>query len=229
MIAKVYKSHEFALDNRTMTKADLASSECTQTGSHYREDMILVSEILAGHKASFDLFYDQYYDKLFRFCVTRLDDEDAVYDIVQQTMERVVRYLKTYEGKASLYTWCCRICSNLIAAWYTTEAKHKAVSDDEEDVFSIIDRLSEQSVSDLQRFEISRVIQFVINGLPDNYCRILEQKYINGDSIDTISIKEEMSYVATESLLARARRKFKFDLENLTGLPLSKFLEEIES
>lgn len=63
----------------------------------YQSDKVLVSRMLAGHEAAFDQFFDIYFPRLYRFAVTRLDnDADAAEEVVQAALCTAIAKLATY-------------------------------------------------------------------------------------------------------------------------------------
>ena len=73
-----------------------------------QDDIKLVNRVLAKERGAFDEFFAIYFGRLMRFCRTRVHDEQAIEDIVQDTLIKAMRKLHTYRGEALLYTW--RFC-----------------------------------------------------------------------------------------------------------------------
>src|SRR5210317_1628920 len=77
------------------------------------QDRDLARRVAAGEKDAFDHFFHEYFPRLFRFTLTRVNnDPDLAEEIVQRTMCIVVRKMGTYRGEALLFTWLCQICRN---------------------------------------------------------------------------------------------------------------------
>ena len=73
-----------------------------------------------------------------------------------------------------------------------------------------------------RREELSRLIQVALDGLPPRYGDALEWKYIEGYSVREIAGKLGLSFEATQSLLARAKRAF----QDIYGTMLRPVIEE---
>ncbi len=186
--------------------------------SHER-DQATTKRMLTGDEGAFNEFYDTYYDRVFRFCRRRVDQEETVYDVVQQTMEKALKYLNTYRGEASLYTWLCQICRNELSSWFKRSGNDPSLHvsiDDNPSIRAIVESagLEDKRTQDTQS-DISELVHVAIDGLPTRYASVLELKYLRGLSVAEISSEIELSYLATESLLARSRRAFKSLLEDL--------------
>ncbi|MEQ8691270.1 MAG: RNA polymerase sigma factor [Pseudomonadales bacterium] len=184
----------------------------------HQNDIEITRRIMAGDDRAFDEFYETYYDRLFRFCLRRVGHIDPVYDLVQQTMEKALKYLKSYRGEASLYTWLCQICRNEIATWFKRPennlSEHVSI-DDNPEIMGILESEGEATVREETRYEFAQIVHLAIDALPVHYADILERKYLQGATVEDISHDLGMSARAVESLLARARRAFRALLDDL--------------
>ncbi|MEQ9450228.1 MAG: RNA polymerase sigma factor [Pseudomonadales bacterium] len=185
----------------------------------HQNDIEITRRIMAGDEHAFDEFYETYYDRLFRFCLRRVGHIDPVYDLVQQTMEKALKYLKSYRGEASLYTWLCQICRNEIATWFKRPennlSEHVSI-DDNPEIMGILESEGElATVREETRYEFAQIVHLAIDALPAHYADILERKYLHGATVEDISRDLGMSARAAESLLARARRAFRALLDDL--------------
>ena len=177
------------------------------------DDIALVKALLKGDNASFNLFYNTYFPRIYRFCRLRLDDEDACKDIVQQTLTNAMRALNTYRGEASLLTWLCQIGRNEIAAWCKKNRRHQQESFDHNPgllaaIESMPSSLEGQAISQPDD-ELRALVQTSLDSLPSSYGKVLELKYIEGLSVNEIAEALQTGEVAIQSLLARARTAFK--------------------
>ena len=179
------------------------------------KDLALARDLLAGDERQFDVFFDEYFPRLYRFALTRLDaDEEVVKDVVQTTLSNAVRSMAKYRGDASMFTWLCTICKNEIAGYFRKISKSvPEVAADDDSIRPILESL-EADVSDSpdarhQRLQIARLVQEVLDHLPSNYGNALEWKYIDGFSVSEIAGKLGVTDLAAQSMLARARNAFR--------------------
>lgn len=183
---------------------------------HHVIDKQLVKKVLAGDEASFRLFFNEYVQRIYRFALTRVNnDDEAARDIAQQTMTKAIRNLKKYRGEAQLFTWLCAICRNESIDWIRRNHKHSehlVLVEDDPDVRGIVESLhaDDKDNPDHQhlREQRYRLIQVALDQLPARYGNALEWKYIEGYSVIEISEQLGISTDATHSLLARAKRAF---------------------
>jgi RNA polymerase sigma-70 factor (ECF subfamily) len=179
-------------------------------------DRSLASRVAAGDQDAFDGFFREYFPRLYRFILSRVDNNPGLAEeIVQRTMCIVVRKMGSFRGEALLFTWLCQICRNEARAVYR---KHKL--EFQEDIpiedHPAVQAALESVMSDDHRpesarrhEEISHFVTVTLEHLPTNYATALEMKYIQGNSVAEIAAKLEVGEKAAESLLSRARAAFK--------------------
>lgn len=183
----------------------------------YQSDKVLVSRMLAGHEAAFDQFFDTYFPRLYRFAVTRLDnDADAAEEVVQATLCTAIAKLATYRGEAALFTWLCTFCRHEISAHYGRHqrtARETPLVEDSPDVRAALESLGAASADGpherLRRRELARLVRVTLDCLPERYGDALEWKYIQELSVHEIATRLEVTPKAAESLLSRAREAFR--------------------
>lgn len=189
------------------------------------EDRRLVKRLLAHDREAFNLFFDGYFPRLYRFARTRLgEDPDTTKEIVHVTLSKAIRNLGSYRGEAALFTWLCTICRNEINDYIervSRERKHIVLTEDSPDIRAAVEALaapeSEEPESRFRRLETTRLIQVALDQLPTNYGNALEWKYIYGFSTEEIATKLGVGFEAAQSLLARAKRAFQEVYGTLTS------------
>ena len=185
-------------------------------------DRELARRVAGGDRIAFDEFFREYFPRLFRFTLYRVNhDQDLAEEIVQRTMCIVVRKMKTYRGEALLFTWLCQICRNETQALLRQRRiemntvvgieDHPAVQAAMESFFATDDRPD----SALRDNEIVQFVRATLDHLPEKYARALELKYIHGYSVDEIGEAMGIGTKAAESVLSRARSAFKDGFRSL--------------
>ncbi len=180
---------------------------------HAIDDKKLVDRVLAKEREAFDEFYAIYFSRLVRFCRTRVGDEQAVEDIVQETLVQAITKLHSYRGEALLYTWLCGICRNRISDWYRKNAKrleNDVSIDADPSVLAALESLGlslQDSVT--ERASVKDLVTLALDHLPVRYARVLEMKYLEGLSVREIADQTGTGQLAVQSVLSRARTAFK--------------------
>jgi len=187
-------------------------------------DRAIAKRLLAGDERAFRELFDDFFPKLYRFALSRLDgDRDAATEVVQQTFCKAFERVGSYRGEASLFGWMCRICRNVITdEWRKGAREARATPLVEDDtVQSILDAIAAPSATQPEqiaaRCELVRTIQATLDSLPGHYGDVLEWKYIDGLPVKTIASRLGVGAKAAESLLTRARAAFREALDAIVG------------
>lgn len=193
----------------------------------YVEDRKLTKRLLAGDERAFSQFFDDYFSRLYRFSLARLsNDEEAACEVTQAALSRALQKIHLYRGEAALFTWVCVICRREISDWWKKQTRHRehlVPIEDYPDIRAVVEALDvpEQNSPHGQylQHEAARLIQVVLDRLPPRYGDALEWKYIEGYSVKEIAVRLDLSPVAAQSLLARAKRSFR-EMYNTLAQPV---------
>lgn len=186
------------------------------------EDKQLAGRMARGDEAAFNQFFDDYYPRVYRFCLRRLT-EAAAEDAAQNVIIQGIRKISSYRGEASLLTWLTQIARNEIRAHYRTSARFRlevAVEDNDgvraelETIASDTDLNPEPAAEYSER---QHAIALILDHLPAQYGKLLEMKYIESLSVEEIAARLETTAVSVQSKLARARSAFTRQYEALSG------------
>lgn len=188
-------------------------------------DRALAKRILAGDERAFRGLFDDFFPRLFRFAVARLDgDRDAAAEVVQQTFCKAIGKLHGYRGEAALYTWFCRICRNTLVDYCRASgrrAERVLLYEDHAHVQAILEALSapavDQPETNAWQRDVRRLVQATVDALPPRYGDVLEWKYVDGCSVGKIAARLGSSVKAAESMLARARAAFREAIVEMAG------------
>jgi RNA polymerase sigma-70 factor (ECF subfamily) len=184
------------------------------------QDRLLVQQLLAGDQDALRRFFDEYFDRLYRFAYARLRGDAALAeDAAQNTLVRALRGLSGFRGDAGLFSWLATICRNEIADLVEKSARIGAhtVSLDAEggardaaQAVAAPDSASEKALAAAERL---RMIRQVLDELPGRYGEMLELKYIEEWDVERISQRVGLTFEATQSQLQRARLAFRSALQ----------------
>lgn len=190
--------------------------------SQIEKDRRLAGQVAGGDQGAFDQFFREYFPRLFRFALSRVEyDPDLAEEIVQRTMCIVVRSMRNYRGEALLFTWLCQICRNEMRAVFKqrgVEAPTDVPIEDHPAVQAALESMSNEDYRPetmQRRDEIARFVRTTLDYLPARYALALEMKYINGNSVAEIAERLGTSEKAAESVLSRARGAFKDGFRSL--------------
>jgi RNA polymerase sigma-70 factor (ECF subfamily) len=77
-------------------------------------DRELVDQILAGSSEHFDMLYEAYFPRVFRFALKRLRDNGEAEDVTQEVFMTLLSALSSYKGDSSLIVWIFGITRNKV-------------------------------------------------------------------------------------------------------------------
>src|SRR6266702_505934 len=192
------------------------TNECEGCHGVYEADRALVARMHAGDQRAFDEFFKDSAPRLVAFIARRTAlDPATLEDIVQSALIKAVRHLASYRGEAALFTWLTEICRNELADQHRKAKRRPAhLSLDEPEAVHRWEEMlrapqSQEPVSQLQAATERAEIMKVLDGLPANYAHVLEAKYGDGRSVETIALQLGLTEIAVQSMLARAREAFR--------------------
>jgi RNA polymerase sigma-70 factor (ECF subfamily) len=181
-----------------------------------QEDVEVARQLLAGNEQAFDVFFAQYFPRLYRFARIRLGgDDDAAEEVTQMTLIKGLAKIGTYRGEAALFTWLCSFCRHEIAAWSERagRAGHVSLSDESPGLRAVLEAVSvlsrDDPEHDYRRRELSALVHSTLEHLPAKYGDALAWKYLDDTSVEEIGRRLGLGYKAAESLLTRAREAFR--------------------
>src|SRR5262245_34726515 len=180
-------------------------------------DRRLADRLLAGEDKAFAEFFDEYFPRLYRFALTRMDhDEDAAEEVTQATLCAAVAKLSTYRGEAALFTWLCTFCRHEISGFFERSRRRPPtlqLVEDSPEIAETLDALSAEAGEDpegsLRRKQLAGLVHTLLDRLPGPYASALEWKYIEGIPVLEIAGRLGLTPKAAESLLTRARQSFR--------------------
>ncbi len=193
----------------------------------YEADRQLVSRMQAGEQRAFDEFFAACAPRLTAFAARRSGlDFASLEDIVQNTLVKAVRNLGAYRGDAALVTWVTEICRHELADVHRNAARrpvHDSL-DVMESTSATVSQLRlpepKEPPGELEQTMRRAAILRVLEALPKQYALALEAKYGDGRSVDEIAKQLDVTPIAAQSLLARARDAFRAAWHTESDRPL---------
>jgi len=188
-------------------------------------DQALVKSMLAGDEQAFRRFFETYFPRVYRFALPRLGgDVDVAKQVVQAAMTKAMRGLQKFRGDAALFSWLCQICRHEIVDYLRAHKRYSdrvVLIDDSPELRAALEAVEApiemEPAQAYSKDETRRLVQSVLDRLPERYGDVLEWKYVEGRSVEEIGVLLGVGQVAAQSLLARARTAFREALETVFG------------
>ena len=191
-----------------------------RTHGMHHEDLKLVRKLLSRDDASFREFFDDYFPRLFRFVLRRLNgDEEAARDVVQAALVRGVNKLETYRAEASLFTWLCQITRRELSDHLARHLREKPYVqrlvelEENPECRATLESIPADSQGEPEvardREDVAALVHATLDYLPSRYAKVLELKYLEDLSVEAIATRLGVTAITVQSLLARARQAFR--------------------
>lgn len=171
----------------------------------WSSDSELVEQILAGSVEHFDLLYDAYFTRVYRFALKRLRDPAEAEDVAQEVFMTVFRVLASYRGNSSLLVWIFGITRNTVNRRFR-RVRPRIDSLDSETVPEVGAAITPVDETVEARRVLRRCEQIIEMDLTPLQRRIFHLKHLRSQSIRSIATALGKSEDAIKANLYRMRR-----------------------
>ena len=182
--------------------------------SAWPSDQELVREILGGSREHFELLYESYFPRVYRFALKRLGDPAEAEDVAQEVFFTVFRALASYQGTAPLLIWIFGITRNTVNRRFR-RVRPRLESLDADDAREVagVAVLPDRAVDARRMLELCEAV--IENDLTPLQRRIFHLKHLRRQSIRNIAEALGKSEDAIKANLYRMRRAI---AQNTPGL-----------
>ncbi len=171
----------------------------------------------AGDRGAIGRFYDAHVDGLYAFVFYRVGrDQTLAEDVVQETFALALARKAEYQpARGSVGSWLTVLSRNVIRDHLRDHQRTDQLSAAWERIDATLAQtfaaMAETPLPGevLERAETRDLVHMAVANLPEQYRIVLNRKYVDGESLETLSGELGISIDATKSLLARARRAFR--------------------
>jgi len=177
-------------------------------------DVELVRAYRAGDVRAFEELHRRYVGSIYRLVRRKLGDALLAEDIAQETFLKALRMLDRVDDDFNFGGWVHTVARNLCFDELRRRQRDLRVEDGEDEEEGLLAGLPSTSRSfdpiDVQESnELRRQIWTVAQRLPEKYRLVLTLRELQGLSYRRIAGMLKMSESAVETLLYRARLRFK--------------------
>jgi RNA polymerase sigma-70 factor, ECF subfamily len=177
-------------------------------------DRALVERCQSGDLEAFNSLYLHYHQRLFRFCVKRLQERSEAEDVVQETFARAWRALPKFAGDRRFYPWLTVIAGNLCTDALRRRAR---LSPLDETMMGASD-VGTYDIEDAVLQDVdAKMVTTAFENLKPRHQRVLHLRERSGWSYQRIAEEEGVGVSAVETLLWRARNALKREFSLLAG------------
>jgi RNA polymerase sigma-70 factor (ECF subfamily) len=160
----------------------------------------LTRRLERGDEAAWRAFFDRYFERLLRYSlVLHRGEEDLAREALQLAMIRAARHMRRFENEAALWCWLIVLLKSCIV----DEARKRRRYG------NALDRFRSEPGSAPSSDGPAAAVDHCLPLLEPNDRALLEQKYLQGDSVRDIAAAAGSSEKSIESRLTRCRRRLK--------------------
>lgn len=157
-------------------------------------------------------------DKLYRFALRFLKDEDDARDVVQEVLIKVWNKREGMGQLENMEAWCMRITRNV--SLDRLKSKHSKYTDPIKEGFDVSSGENETPYRTAEMSDMMKNIGSFIEALPEKQRQIIQLRDVEGYSYQEISDILEIDMNQVKVNLFRARKAVKENLLNINAYGL---------
>jgi RNA polymerase sigma-70 factor (ECF subfamily) len=180
----------------------------------------LVRLVQKGEQEAYACLFRRYYQKVFGMALGRLRNREDAQDVVQDAFVKVFRYVGSFKGNSSFYTWLYRITANLCIdrlrqvsrdqkVEYVEGRKLAAAVERGGGMMGMGSIEGDNPARSLDRKEVLLKLSEAIDELPDYHREVILMREVGGMSYSEMAQAMNVSKGTIMSRLFHARRKVK--------------------
>ena len=186
-------------------------------------DEEVVTRVLAGQSALFEVLMRRHNERLYRAARAILRDEPEAEDVMQQAYVNAYLHLRQFDGRSKFSTWLTRIAVH--EALSRARRRGRYMTMDPESPFPTEFPPPHDPKPDPERLAIARelgsLMEAAIDRLPDGAREVFVLRQVEGMSTDEVAEALGVSEAVVKTRLSRARGVLRRELFERAGLAAS--------
>ncbi len=176
------------------------------------EEQSLIRRVLDGDADAFEPLVLENQTRVYNLALRILGNETDAWDAAQDAFLKAYTALKDFRGDSRFSVWLYRLTNNVCLDILRRRRRRPEMSlsageeDGEPEEFQIPD-LRYDPQEELERKEMCRAVSAALDGLPEEYRRILTLREIGGLSYEELAETLALETGTVKSRLNRARKK----------------------
>ncbi|MCP5536205.1 MAG: RNA polymerase sigma factor [Akkermansiaceae bacterium] len=159
-----------------------------------------------GDERAFASFHQAWFDRLFRYHMALASgNETMAKDAMQETLLRVVRYVKVFKDETVFWCWLTRLAKSSIADQCRQQGRFQRLRS------RLLARDTTPDVPDEDG--LLAALERGLGELREDDRKLIEGKYFEGRSVRDLAQEKGLTEKAVESRLGRIRGKIKNEIE----------------
>ncbi len=176
----------------------------------------LTRRLVAGEEAAFREFHAQYFDRLYQFLlVVARGQEHEAQEALQQTLLRVLRYVRVFESEETFWSWLKMLARSAARDAGRKQHRYGVLLQQ----FALHGRDFADEVAPRENNQLGIILEESLNELAPNDRHLVEGKYLEAASVKELSANTGLTEKAVESRLLRLRRQLRERIINKLRSP----------
>jgi RNA polymerase sigma-70 factor (ECF subfamily) len=182
------------------------TSSAVAAGIDEEPDEALITRVLRGDTASFELLMRRYNERVYRAVRSILRNEHEAEDVMQQAYVNAFTHLGQFNGSARFSTWLTRIAINEALARVRHKGRYEVFDEEFSNVEPFIARRSSDN-PEWHAFgrELRALLESAIDTLPNGMREVFVLRDVEGLSTTEVADCLDVSEDVVKTRLSRAR------------------------
>lgn len=180
-------------------------------------DESVVSRVLAGQPALFEVLMRRHNERLYRAARAIVRDDLEAEDVIQQAYVNAYAHLRQFDGRASFATWLTRIAVNEAIARAHRRGRYQSLDDPGRSDKVLSMPMSNSPERAAFANEMRSILEAAIDALPDRLREVFVLRQVEGlstaETAGCLSVSEDV----IKTRLSRARALLRRELFNRAG------------
>lgn len=173
-------------------------------------DEEIVTQILKGRTELYETLIRKYNLRLYRICLSIVNDDNAVEDIMQTAYVNAYLKLTSFRNKSNFSTWLIRILINESLLYKKRKKKRDQILIESREP----DHTCETPLSSLMNRELKTLLEKTIAGLPEKYRIVFVMREVEQMSIEETVAALNLTESTVKVRLSRAKEMLRSNLSN---------------
>jgi RNA polymerase sigma-70 factor (ECF subfamily) len=183
-------------------------------------DEQVVSRILSGQTALFEVLMRRHNERIYRAARAILRDESEAEDVMQQAYVNAYSLLRQFDGRSKFSTWLTRIALHEALARVRRRGRCTNMDPDSPFTAQLAAPMTPTPDPERQAFarELGVLIESAIDRLPDGAREVFVLRQVEGMSTEEVAAALDVSEAVIKTRLSRARATLRRDLYKHAGI-----------
>jgi RNA polymerase sigma-70 factor (ECF subfamily) len=181
------------------------------------DDQVLVKNIRAGKRSSFEDLMKKYNKKIFNFIFRMVRDEDHAIELTQDFFIKIYTVIDKYNFEYKFSTWAYRICYNLVIDFIRKNKTVLQSLDDEsvseKKMLETENYIWEDGCQKMEKDQLKEMIWRVVETISPKYRELILLRYIEELKYEEIADITDLPVGTVKNRIFKAKEILKEELE----------------